>query len=98
MRCLRTFCSLFWKEEQRRWLHKAFFSSPLEQAAVSPLQLKYIFGGERSWGLQLTGVDWKCFLCPAKNVSVMEYCGGKRVTLVYLENEPEKVSGRQSRE
>lgn len=78
---------------------KPFFSFPLEQGAVSLLQLKYIFFlRERSRRLQLTGLDWKCFLCPAKNVSVMEYCGGKRVTLAYLENEPEKISERQSKE
>lgn len=31
------------------------------------------------------------FLCPAKNVSVMEFWRGRKAKLVYLENESEKV-------
>ena len=46
-------------------------------------------------GLQLPGLDREGFLCPAKNVSVMEFWRGKKVKLVDLENEPEKISERE---
>lgn len=75
-----------------------FFLSHWNKELFLFYNLSIYFLRERSRGLQLTGLDWKCFLCPAKNVSVMEYCGGKRVTLAYLENEPEKISERQSKE
>lgn len=41
------------------------------------------------------GIGQGMFLSPAKNVSVL---GGGRIKLVYLKNEPAKISKRQSKE